>query len=174
MGLASGIPAFFTDPTYDVPLAIAVALGVGLVWWSLARTKPLPSPVPLSRPEGWARWSDTFAYEALKQGHYFLTLYRLWQRLGAIAMLRFRVRIESGRALDSPAMTKALPSPLTPRRVVNNLARAYYSAFWADQPSWIALQWPWWKRRRQRRAAADFARAVADLSVALPALEGGR
>jgi hypothetical protein len=171
MSAEGGLQAFFTDPTYDVPLVIAAALIVGLSWWSLVRTKPLGSATLRPGSDGLAQWSAPLAFASLQQGHYFPTLYGLWQRLATTVLDRFGVRIESGHVPDSPVLYRVLPDPLTLRRVVRDVTRAYYSAFWAERPSWLALQWPWLKRRQQRRAAADFARAVADLARALKALE---
>jgi hypothetical protein len=166
------VGGFFGEPSYDVPLALAVVLVVGLVWWSLVRTDPLPVTSPKRDPGWWARRRLPYAYLALEEGRYFATLYGLWQRLATVVMRRFYIGLDQKNAFDNPGVTKVLRPPLTLRLVMEDLTRAYYSAFWADEPSWAARHWSWLRRRQQRRAARDFAKAVRDLAVVFPLLEG--
>jgi hypothetical protein len=167
----SAVIAFLSDPTYDIPLVLAVVLGALLGWWARARSATLPEMTPRFGHDWWNKRPDTVAFVALSQGRYFLTLSGLWLRFSTVVREHLNIRVEVSHELDRASMSAELPEPLTLRRVARNLARAYHSAYLAERPSWLELRWPWLGRRQQRRAARDFARAVADLEVALPVLE---
>ncbi|MGI0128574.1 MAG: hypothetical protein ACREEC_00195, partial [Thermoplasmata archaeon] len=81
------------------------------------------------------------------------------------------LRIDISTDLHSAAVDHVLPRPLTLRGLVADLTRAYYSAFWAEEPGWLAQRWSWLHHRDERRAARDFVRVTHALSLALPALE---
>ncbi len=164
--------ALLSDPTFDLPLVLTGATTAVLVWWSLRRAAPLPSltPTPLAPP--WGYRPESFAFASLEAGRYHRTVFALWHRLAAVARERFRVRIDQPADLRDLAFADALPEPLTPRRLVRSLTRAYASTRRAEQPDWLAERWDWVRRYRDRRASQDFSRVVAELEVALPALEG--
>jgi len=163
--------AFLTDPSFDLPLVLAVVLAVMVGWWVRARTAPLPSMVARPGHEWWNKRPDTVAYVALEQGRYFLALSALWLRLATVVHEHLHVGIDSRHDLDRASMETELPPPLTLRRVVRSLSRAYGSAYRAELPSWLELRWPWLQRRAKRRAERDFDRAVHDVAEALPVLE---
>lgn len=171
MDLGSALNAFFSAPTYGLPLAIAVGVTVALGRWGYSRSASLPSTSPRTHPEWWDQRPDVVACVALEEGRHFLPLYGLWLRLGAVANDRFQVRLDRPAELKRWDATRPLPSPLTPRGLVRDFMRAYYSTYFAETPGWLALQWRWWRRRQERRASQDFARVVAELGVALAALE---
>lgn len=171
MDAGSAVYDFFTNPTYDLPLAIAIGFAAGVSGWLRYRSVPLPPLEPRPRAIDWSTRPDTLAYVALEHGQYFPILFGLWQRLATATYLRFHVRIDSPFALSHPDLAHALPRPLALPDVVRDLARAYASAYWVENPNWLARQWPWLRRRGARRAAREFRAAISGLTVALPALE---
>ena len=171
MGVLSAFSTFLADPGYALPLTLAAGAAIVATWWGyLRRSAPSP-PAPTLGRVWWDRRSLTLAYLSLQQGRYFLALYILWGRLATIVWKRFQVRIDLARSPDPAGVSRLLSSTLTLRRLVEELTEAYHSTFWAEHPSWLEQQWPWLRRRQQRRAARDFAIAVKDLAQALPALE---
>jgi len=172
VSFTSGIVGFLTDPTFGIPFLLVGVITAGLAWWVLIRTAPLPDLGPTPPPEYWRIQPDSRAFVTLQRGQYLVAVDGLGRRLGTVVRERFHVRIAQKPELDSPAVDRLLPSPLTLRSLVRDLSRAYYSAFRAEQPGWVAQRWPWLQRRNTRRASRDFRRITDLLSLALPALEG--
>ncbi|MGA8543324.1 MAG: hypothetical protein WB947_07315 [Thermoplasmata archaeon] len=171
MNVESSVLALLTDPSYGIPLVVAVGLTGAMAWWSQLRTANPPKMAPSLPPELWRIQIDSRAFFTLQEGKYLVAVDGLGRRLGTVVNNRFHVQIGQKRDLDAPAVDHALPAPLTLRGLVADLSRAYYSAFWAEQPGWLAGRWAWLRRRNQRRAARDFRRITAELAQALPALE---
>jgi hypothetical protein len=161
----------FLDPTYGIPLLIAIGGTAGVSWWSQRRSAELPPLLPGSAPEFWRIRIDSRAYFTLQQGRYLVAVDGLGRRLGELARDKFHIRIGRKIELERSSADPVLPRPLTLRGIVDDLSRAYFSAFTAEEPGWLALRWPWLRRRQQRRAARDFAIVTAELAIALPALE---
>jgi hypothetical protein len=166
-----GAAALLSDPSYGVPLVLAAALSAALAWWSLVRTSDPPTLSTSAAPEYWRIQIDSRAYVTLERGEYLVAVDALGRRLGSIVSEKFHLKIGRKDDLDAPAVDRVLPAPITLRGLVADLSRAYYSAFWAEEPGWLASRWPWWHRHEQRRAARDFRRVTDALARAIPALE---
>jgi hypothetical protein len=171
VGVETALAALLSDPSFGIPLLLAVALTAALAWWSWVRTAEPPPMLPGAAPEYWRIQVDSRAYFTLGRGEYLVAVDALGRQLGSVVMDKFHVKIGRRAELDAPAVDRALPAPMTLRALVGELSRAYYSAFWAEQPGWLAARWPWLQRRNQRRAARDFRRITDALSRAMPALE---
>jgi hypothetical protein len=171
LNLGSGVIALFTDPTYGIPLVVALGLAVAVGWWSRARTAALPSMTPGSAPEIWRMQLDALAYFNLQEGRYLAAVDGLGRRLGVVVRDRFHVQIAHPSELDASSVDELLPHPLTLRGLVQDLRRAYNSAAWAEEPGWLTARWPWLKRRQERRARKDFTLLTTRISAALSALE---
>jgi hypothetical protein len=169
--VTSALASLVTDPSYGIPLVIAAALTATLAWWSLWRTAELPPMAASPAPEFWRIQMDSRAYYTLGRGEYLVAVDALGRRLGTVVSDKFHVKIGRKADLDAPAVDHALPAPLTLRSLVADLSRAYYAAFWAEQPGWLASRWPWLHRRNRRRAAREFRHVTDELARALPALE---
>jgi len=172
VGIEAALVAFLSDPTYGIPLLIAALLTLALAWWALSRTDVPPPLLPGVAPEFWRIQIDSRAYYTLDRGEYLVAVDALGRRLGAVVDEKFHLKIGRKADRDAPYVDAALPSPLTLRDLIGDLSRAYYSAYWAEQPGWLAARWPWLHRRAQRRAAREFRRVTDEIARALPALEG--
>ncbi|MGC2034849.1 MAG: hypothetical protein WA761_05320 [Thermoplasmata archaeon] len=161
---------FFTDPTYDLPLVLAVVVAVGLGWWAYSRMSVPPRLVAYSLRKPWMERPDSMAYVTLQNGRKLPTVLYLYGRFAALLWEGYHVRLEEFSAGGRPHRVPVLPPPLTMEVVVRDLTRAYRSAYKAEGPSMINQWWPWIRERRQRHSAQDFAVATAELSVVLPAL----
>ncbi|MGI0070971.1 MAG: hypothetical protein ACRECT_02710 [Thermoplasmata archaeon] len=170
--LLGGIAAIFTDPTFGIPLVLAVALTAGALRWAQVRSRPAPELRPGSAPEFWRIQIDSRAYVRLREGKYLVAVDGLGRRLGTLLKSKYAVAILEPGQLNSAAANRVLPHPMTLKSIVRHLTRAYSSAFFAEEPGWLVRQSNWWQRRVERRAARDFALVVDDLSRAIPALEG--
>jgi|SRR5580658_5353584 hypothetical protein len=170
-GLEGALIAFLSDPTYGIPLLIAAVLTLAVSWWSLSRTATPPPLLPGVAPEFWRIQMDSRAYYTLERGEYLVAVDALGRRLGGVVDQKFHIKIGHRADLDAPSVDRVLPSPLTLRSLVSDLSRAYYSAYWAEEPGWLSGRWPWLHRRVQRRAARDFRRVTDEIARALPALE---
>jgi len=170
--LETEVVQFLSDPTYSIPLVLGVVLAGGVGYWSFRRTAAPPPMVPRAGHEWWNRRPETVAYVALSQGRYFLALSALWLRLSTVVQDRLGVELDDPHALDRASLSTELPEPLTLKRLVRDMARAYQVAYLAERPSWLEERSAWLRRRQERRAAREFARAVNELALALPVLEG--
>jgi hypothetical protein len=165
------VAAVLSDPSYGIPLLVAVAWVVVLGWWARARSSAPPSMVPRGAPEYWRIQPDSRAFFTLERGEYLVAVDALGRRLGSLVNEKYHLLIGQRADLDAPAVDRVLPAPLTLRGLVRDLGRAYTSAFWAEQPGWLAMRWTWLRRRHQRRAARDFRRVTDELAQAIPLLE---
>jgi hypothetical protein len=172
VNLSAALFALVTDPTYGIPLLIAVGLTVSVAWWSRLRTAEIPPMSPTHAPEFWRIQLDSRAYFTLQRGQYLVAVDGLGRRLATVVREKFHLQIGNRSELDSPQVDRLLPRPLTLRALVEDLTKAYFSAFWAEDPGWVARRWEWWHRRQQRRAARDFARVTGELDLAFAVLEG--
>jgi hypothetical protein len=172
VNVESAVLALLTDPTFGIPLVVAAGLTAGMAWWAAHRTSGAPTTGAGLPPELWRIQMDSRAYYTLQEGQYLVAVDGLGRRLGEVVKERYHIEIGQKQQLDQPGVDRILPAPLTLRSLVHDLSRAYYSAFWAEQPGWLAARWPWLRRRSRRRAARDFRRVTAELAQALPALEG--
>jgi len=166
----TALRAVFTDPTYGIPLVIAVALTFLVGVWSLRRTAALPPLAAASAPETWRLQLDALVYSNLAEGRYSAAIDALGRCLAVCVRDRFRVPIGDPAALDDPDANRLLPPPMTLRGLVKEINRAYAAASWAEQSSWLAERWDWLRRRQQRRAARDFAQVSVQVVRALDAL----
>ncbi len=172
MDLLSAFYALFTDPTYGVPMTVAVALTVFLGWWSWRRVAPLPSLSLEAAPESWRLQLDALVYSNLSRGRYTSAVDGLGRCLNYAVREHFKIQLSEQARLDDPEANRLLAPPITLRSLVRDLNRAYTSATWAEQPSWLADRVAWVKRRQQRRAARDFAVLTHRVTLALTAFEG--
>ncbi len=171
MTFESALLGVFTDPTYGIPLAVAIALTIAVAWWSHLRTSALPGMTPGTAPEVWRLQLDALVYSNLSQGRYSAAVDGLGRCLAVAIRDRFHVQINRANDVDSPEINRALPRQLPLQVLIRDLNRAYTSATWAEQPGWLALQWGWLNRRQQRRAARDFAVLTKGVTTALRTLE---
>jgi hypothetical protein len=171
MSLESALLGIFTDPTYGIPLTIAVALTAFAGWWSRLRTVPLPSATLSPPPEVWRHQLDALVYSNLSQGRYSSAVDGLGRCLAVAVRNRFHVQINRGSDGGSSEVDRVLPRQLPLQVLIRDLNRAYTSASWAEQPGWLALRWTWLNRRQQRRAARDFTVLTKHVTTALGAIE---
>jgi len=171
MDIESALRAIFTDPTYGIPLAAAIALTVLVGLWSYRRTTPLPALALTAPPESWRLQLDALVYANLRQGRYSAAVDALKRCLAVAVRDRFRVQLSDAGAMDEPEVNRFFPPPTTLGSLVKEIDRAYAAAAWAEQKSWLARQWPWLARRQQRRAARNFARLSTRVVHILGVLE---
>lgn len=171
MGLGNSVLAFFTDPSYGIPLTISVVLLVGIGWWSLRRSAPLPTLKLGAAPESWRLQLDALVYANLRQGRYSAAVDALGRCLAVAVRDRFQKSLGDPGVLDDPDANSVFPAPMTLRTLVRDLERAHVRAAWAEQPSWFARQSGWLRRREERKAARDFALISTRVVLALDLLE---
>jgi hypothetical protein len=163
--------ALFTDPTYGIPLLVAVALAALVGWWSLKRTAPLP-PLALTAPsEAWRLQLDALVYSNLREGRYSAAVDALGRCLAVTVRERFRIPVGEASSADTSEVDRLLPPPTTLRSLFKEINDAYAAAAWAEQKSWWAQRWPWLARRQQRRAVRSFARLSTRVVHLLGVLE---
>jgi hypothetical protein len=172
VNLGGALVALLSDPTYGIPLVLAVGITAGVSWWAQWRTGSPPSTAATPAPEFWRIQIDSRAYFTLREGRYLVAVDGLGRRLGSVLNEKFHVKLGRDKNLSAPAVDAALPSSLTLRSIIGHLNRAYGTAYWAEHPGWLAERWPWLQRQNRRRAARNFALVVDDLAEAIPALEG--
>ena len=171
VSLEGAMVAFLTDTTFGIPLLITAVLTAVFIWWSLGRTAAPPPMLPGAAPEFWRIQTDSRAYFTLDRGEYLVAVDALGRRLGSVVSERYHLLIGRKGDLESPTVDRVLPTPMTLKGLVNDLSRAYYSAYWSEEPGWLATRWTWLQRRNRRRAARDFGRVTDELLLAIPALE---
>jgi hypothetical protein len=171
MSIGTALLAVLTDPTYGIPLVVAIALTAGVGWWSLQRMSSPPTMRPPPGPEVWRMQLDALVYASLSQGRYSAAVDGLGRCLAVAVRNRFHVNITRPEEFNDPELIRVLPGPLTIEVLVRDLNRAYTSATWAEESSWLARRWRWLQRRQQRRAARDFAVLTHAVTTALTAFE---
>jgi hypothetical protein len=171
MNWGTALVGVFTDPTYGIPLTIAIGLTVGVGWWARVRAAPLPSMDPNPPPAVWRLQLDALVYANLSEGRYSAAVDGLGRCLAVAIRDRFRVPLAEVRGMDTEPVDRVLPRQLTLQGLFKDLNRAYTSAAWAEQPGWLAARWGWLSRRQQRRAARDFAVLTKGVTSALDAFE---
>ncbi len=171
MGLGNTVLAFFTDPTYGIPLTVSIVLLLGVGWWALRRSAPLPTLRLGAAPETWRLQLDALVYANLRQGRYTAAVDALGRCLAVAVRDRFQKSLGDPGVLDDPDANGVFPPPMTLRSLVRDLERAQVRAAWAEQPSWFAQQSEWLRRREERRAARDFAAVSTRVVLALDLLE---
>ena len=171
MSVGTALLAVLTDPTYGIPLVVALALTAGVGWWSWTRTSASPTMTPGPGPEVWRLQLDALVYANLSQGRYSAAVDGLGRCLSVAVRDRFNVHMNEPSEFNDPELNRVLPGPLTLEGLVRDLNRAYTSAAWAEESSWLAIRWRWLKRRQQRRAARDFAILTDRVTKALTAFE---
>lgn len=173
MSVISAFYALFTDPTYGIPMSVTIALTAFVSWWAWRRASPLPSLSPEMAPESWKLQLDALVYANLTRGRYTAAVDGLGRCLSLAVRERFKIQLSESGNLDDPEANRLLAPPITLRSLVRDLNRAYTSATWAEQPSWLADRVVWVRRRQQRRAARDFAVLTHRVTLALSAFEVG-
>jgi len=171
MSLLGSLTAIAADPSYGIPLIATIALTAGIGYWSWRRTARLPEFGPGTVPETWRLQLDALVYANLQQGRYSAAIDGLGRVLSLTVREKFHVQLSDANAIDDPEANRLLAPPTTLRTLVRDLNRAYTSAAWAEQPSWLAARWPWLRRRQQRRASRDFAVVTHRVLNALSSLE---
>ncbi len=171
MDLPPALRAIFTDPSYEIPLVIAVVLAIVIGWWTLRRTAPLPTFGTTSAPETWRLQLDALVYANLSEGRYSAAVDALGRCLAVTVRDRFQVHLSEPSELDDPEANRLLPPPMTLRTLVREINRAYTAAAWAEQTGWLARRWSWLRSRQERKAARNFAALSTRVVRALGALE---
>ena len=167
----SGLAALLSDPSYAIPLVLALVAAVGLGGWGwMRRSSPDVSVWRPTRGRAGLR-PEAAAAVGLREGRYLPTIDLLGRRLGAALSERYHVRIDRPAELRALRYRSPLPPGMTVAGVVHALVRAYRSAYVAEFAPRDATGPSWFQRRREARAGRDFARAVGALTITLKLLE---
>ncbi|HTT14914.1 MAG TPA: hypothetical protein VMG81_03945 [Thermoplasmata archaeon] len=173
MTAVSVLHAFFTDPTFDLPLAVLAIAGALLVVWSVRRTRPLPRTEPTPSRPPWSERPDSWAYGAFLEGRYFPAADAIAKQLAATLQQRYGVRIDRREDLARADLDRRLPAPLTVRGLVQSVQTAYWAAARVEAPSWLESHWTWLRQYRERQSEDAFRLAIEDLQRAAPLWEAG-
>jgi hypothetical protein len=160
-----------TDPTYGLPLVVAI-VGAGVVsWWALRRRFLPPPLTPYAARRAWMQRPDTATYQGGLQGLYRPAVELLGRRLAEVLFARFQLQLDDRHALRTDLRIPDLPTPGGLNGLVDDLFRAFRSAEVAESPN-VGNSWGWLRRYRRSIAARDFERITGELAAALPVLEG--
>lgn len=165
-GSVAYIPVF-SNVSYALPLFILAA--ASLLWWW--RSRPQSPPYLTASPpyHSWRINPVAAAHAALREDRYLLAAFLLRERLASVAQELYGVSPEELRTWAASGAAPKLPSSVSLRRVLRDLAAAYRSAYLADGArSWEAFSSVTVPMRR-RRAARDFDRAVVEVEQVLAA-----
>src|SRR5580658_2113458 len=156
-----GFVPVLSNVSYALPLLVVVV--AGFLWWWTSRSSSPPRLIASPPYHSWRVNPVAAAYASLREERYLLAAFLLRERVSELAQEQFGISPEDLRSWASGDAVPALPSPLTLRRVLRDLAAAYRSAYLAEgMPFWPAFAGLTVPVRR-RRAARDFERAAREV-----------
>jgi hypothetical protein len=156
-----------SNTSFALPLLILLVAAAFWWWTTRASTPPYLRASPPYR--SWRVNPVAAAYSSLHDERYLLAAFLLRERVATLAESRFGVASEQLRSWATGPDAPELPAPLSMRRVLRDLARAYQSAYLAEG----SLRWDFFASAtlaaRRRRAARDFERAARDVEQVVAA-----